>query len=418
MGPEPLSQPRGGGETGLPGEVGNAELGDRFSIDVQLPINPLEQMMLIDKKPGAVAGTWIYTLWRRINILNGANFSTTGPNPNLFTVCAGNQVLGDQPSANGYFWNFLADPHGMNTSGHTIPPNPLSALGHQYFSHGNYGGDGVVIGENRCVGFSWACYSTSLLNDRSFQEALETTMATAVIVQNPPFGQGSADSSNMQSHPTGGGVSAPPDRFNFMFDGRPFYGGYNAGLGGNSPGVLVSGQLYKFTQASMAQIDLPFRKTYPTAAFTGQLPLVDISSPATGDVLGTGTADAYKYCVAAAVNECRQGSAVGDVYVNAPYVRYPFCLTAAQNGNLTDEYDICIAGSNGVRDAITQVDMRNTDNEGHSTRILTKFRRARVLNVFDTPYVIPNGQWMIFEAHFAGDASLNKALLLGKIPPP
>jgi hypothetical protein len=222
----------------------------------------------------------------------------------------------------------------------------------------------------------------------------------------------------MQSHPTGGGVSAPPDRFNFMFDGRPYYGGYNAGLGGSSPGTLVAGQLYKFPQSSMAGIDLPFRKNYPTAAFSGQMPLVDISSIATGDILGSGTADAYKYCVAAAANECRQGSALGDVYVNAPYVRYPFCVTAAQNGNLTDEYDICISGSPLVRDAITQIDMRNTDNEGHSTRVLTKFRRARVLNVFDTPYILPNGQWMIFESHFGGDASLNKVIFLGKLPPP
>lgn len=168
----------------------------------------------------------------------------------------------------------------------------------------------------------------------------------------------------------------------------------------------------------MAAIDLPFRKTYPTAAFSGQTPLVDISSPATGDILGTGSADAYKYCVAAAANECRQGSAVGDVYVNAPYVRYPFCYISAQNLNLADEYDLCISGSFGVRDALTQTDMRYTDNEGHATRILSKFRRARVLNIFDTPNVLPNGQWMIFESQFPGDASLNKVYFLGKIPPP
>jgi hypothetical protein len=418
VGSEPFSQPHGAGETGLPGEMGNAQVGDRFATDVQLPINATEQMMLIAKTPGSVAGTWVYTLWRKINVGNGATFATTGPNPNLFTVCGANQVLSDQPSSNAFYWNFLADPHGMNTTGQTIPPNPTSANGHQFFAHGNFGGDSVPSGENRCVGFPWNCYQTVLLNGRDFVDVLESPMATGVQVLNPGFGQGSADSSDMQSHPTGGGVSAPADRFNFMFDGRPYYGGYNAGLGGNSPGTLVSGQLYKFPASSMAAIDLPFRKTYPTSAFTGQLPLVDISSPATGNVLGTGTQDSYKYCVAAAVNECRQGSAVGDVYVNAPYVRYPYCVIEPQNGNLYDEYDICISGSLAIRDAITQVNMQITDNEGHATRVLTKYRRARVLNIFDTPYVLPNGQWLVFEAHFAGDASLNKVYFLGKIPPP
>jgi len=418
VGSEPLSPPHGGGETGLPGEVGNAVVGDRFTTQVALAINATEQMMLIAKTPGAVPGTWVYTLWRRINILNGANFATTGPNPQLYTVCASDQVLEDQPSGYIIYWNFLADPHGMNSTGHTIPPNPTNSLGHQYVAHGNYGGDGVINTDNRCVGPSFGCYSTVILGDRTYQEAVEAPLATAIIVQNPTFGQGSADIFNMQSHPTGGGVSAPPDRFNYMFDGRPYYGDANAGLGGNSPGTLISGQLYKFPVSSMTAIDLPFRKTYPTAAFTGQLPLADISSPATGNVIGTGSADAYKYCIAAAVNECRQGSAVGDVYVNAPYVRYPYCVTSDQNANLTDDYDICISGSLSIRDGITQIDMRNTDNEGKATRVLTKFRRARVLNVFDNPYVLPNGQWMMFEGQFAGDASLNKVFFLGKIPPP
>jgi hypothetical protein len=237
----------------------------------------------------------------------------------------------------------------------------------------------------------------------------------------PWFGRGRADGSNHQSHLTGGGVAAPADRFNYMFDGRPYRGGFSSGTvsgTGSNPATLVGGQLYKFPSSAMPNIDLPFRKTYPTAAFSGQTPLVDASSPATGDVLRTDAADSYKYCVAAAANECRQGSSVGDVYVNAPYVRFPFCFVAAQNANLTDDYDICIGGSPMIRDAIMQIGMSNVDNEGHYQRVLTKMRRARTISVFDTPYVMPNGQWMIFESQFPGDGGINKAYLLGKIPPP
>jgi hypothetical protein len=398
--------------------MGNAELGDRFAVDVQLPINSTEQMMLIAKQPGAVAGTWVYTLWRRINASNNANFATTGPNPNLYTVCGANQVLSDPISGYEIYWNFLADPHGMNQTGQTIPPVPTSAYGHQFVSHGNFGLYGAAPSDTRCAPGEGDCYSTLLANGQPFEQVLQSPQATAVQIINAPFAQGTSDGGIYQSHPTGGGVAAPPDRFNFMFDGRPLYGSNSSGLGGNAPATLVAGQLYKFPKSSMNGIDLPYRKIYPTAAFSGQLPLVDISSPATGDVLGTGMADAYKYCVAAAANECRQGSAIGDVYVNAPYVRYPYCVIAAQNSNLYDEYDLCISSSFAIRDAVTQIDMSTTDSEGHATRVLTKFRRARTLNVFDNPYVLPNGQWMMFEGHFAGDASLNKVFFLGKIPPP
>ena len=168
----------------------------------------------------------------------------------------------------------------------------------------------------------------------------------------------------------------------------------------------------------MPNLDLPFRKLTPTAAFTGQSPLIDVSSPATGNVLPTDSTGSYKYCVAAAANECRAGSAVGDVYVNAPYVRYPYCFQSAQDGNLPNDYDLCISGSPAVRDAITQVATDKIDNTGAGTRILTKFVRARVLSPFWTPYVLPDGKWMTFESHLGGDGSVNKTYLIGKIPPP
>ncbi len=168
----------------------------------------------------------------------------------------------------------------------------------------------------------------------------------------------------------------------------------------------------------MAGTQLPFRKVYPTAAFTGQTPLTDVSSAAQGDVIGTGVADSFKYCVAQIAGVCRAGSAGGDTYVNAPHLDFPFCYQAAQNSNLSEQYDICISGSPAVRDAIVQVGMNDTDLDGRSLRILTKFARPRTLSVFHTPNVLPNGKWMMFESQLPGDASANKAIMLGKVPPP
>jgi hypothetical protein len=206
VGSEPLSPPHGAGETGLPGELGPAMLGDYFATQVQLPINSAEQMMLIAKTPGAVPGTWVYTLWRKINSANGANYATTGPNPSLYTVCGANQYLADQPSGESVLWNFLADPHGTNSTGQTIPPQPNSTLGHPFYSHGNYASNGTPNTDHRCAAGQYACYSTVLLNNLPFSQAIQSPLPTGVMVSNPGFGQtGAADYTNIQAHPTGGG---------------------------------------------------------------------------------------------------------------------------------------------------------------------------------------------------------------------
>ncbi len=417
---EPLSPNHGGGETGLPGELGPAQPGDRFQFEVQLPANNTEQAMLINKVPGVQPGTWIYTLWRDVNHAHGHFYYSTGPNPNLYTVCAANQIPSYQGAGNTWLWNFVDDPHGMNLDGTTIPPDPSSVNDHFFWSNGTWGATATSDAENRC-GSGENCYSMRLPDGRPFSHVISDLPLAGVGTKNVTFGQGSADLSNMQSHPTGGGTMASPELAKFMFDGRPYRGGYSSGSGGgtgSNPATLVSGQLYKFPATSMPNIDLPFRKIYPTSAFTGNLPLLDISSPATGNVLGTGPSDSYKYCVAAATNECRTGSSAGDVYVNAPYVRYPFCVQAQQAYNFPDEYDICIGGSPVVHDGIMQIAMDRVDNEGRFQRLLTKFNRARVLSPFYTPYVLPNGKWMIMESHLPGDASINKSFLLAKIPPP
>jgi hypothetical protein len=309
----------------------------------------------------------------------------------------------------------------MNATGQTIPPNPTGGPGHQVYTHGNYFTVGTASTDSRCQAGIYFCYGALLLNNGTFLEALEEPQVTAVQATLAGFGRGRFEPGNFQAHPTGGGIAAPPERVGYLFDARPYYGGASSGSGnglGSNPATLIAGQLYKFPATSMPNIDLPYRKIMPTSAFTGQLPLVDISSPATGNVLGTDTTDSYKYCVAAVANECRQGSAPGDVYVNAPHIQYPYCFIAGQNGNIFDDYDICIAGSLAIRDAITQTDGSQMDNEGKATRILTKFKRPRIQSVFDTTYVLPNAQWLIVDSQFPGDASLNKVYFLGKIPPP
>ncbi len=407
--------------TGLPGEMGDARVGDYFSTEVQLPINYLEQMRLIVKEPGAAPGTWVFTFQREINHPAGLNYAITGPNPVLYTLCNSMQNPGRIYAAATWMWNWGADPHGMNQDGTTIPSDNSNFNGHQFWSNGAWAAVEIPAVDPRCAGMQ--CYATRVPGGRPFLDVVTQTAPTAMIKSAPRFAGGAGlDESNLQSHVTSGGEIASPDRFAYLFDGRPYRGGYSSGspdgVSGSHPATLIAGQLYKFAIADLVNLELPFRKIYPTAAFSGRYPLIDVSSPVQGDQLGTGSEDSFKYCVVAIAGECRASSAVGDIYVNAPHVTYPFCFNSAQNNNLADEQDICISGSPSNRDGIVQVGMNDSDLTGVNQRVLTKFVAARVLSPFWTPYVLPNGKWMIFESQFSGDGTANKALMLGKIPPP
>lgn len=408
--------------TGAPGEMGDARLGDYFAIQVQLPINNLEQMRLIAKTPGVAPGTWVYTLQRDINHTGQHNYGPpTGPNPLLYTLCNSIQDPTRIYAAATWMWNWGADPHGMNVDGTTIPNDNTNFNGHQFWSNGAWAAVEIPAVDPRCAGMQ--CYATRVPAGRPFLSVVTQPAPTAMIRAAPRFAGGvGLDESNLQSHITSGGEVATADRFAYMFDGRPYRGGYSSGspdgVSGSHPARLVGGQLYRFSATDLSGIDVPLRKIYPTAAFSGRFPLTDVSSPARGDVLGTGTADSFKYCVPAVAGECRAASVVGEIYVNAPHVTYPYCYIAAQNLNLSDEQDLCISGSPANRDGIVQVGMNDSDLTGANQRVLTKFVAARVLSPFWTPYVLPNGKWMIFEAQFSGDGTANKALMLGKIPPP
>ncbi|MDQ6676905.1 MAG: hypothetical protein M3Z09_06385, partial [Acidobacteriota bacterium] len=219
---EPQSPSHGDGETGLPGEVGPALPGDRFAAQAQFSNSPIEQAMLIKKDPGAAPGTWIYTLWRDINHVSPQhNYSTTGPNPRLFTVCGANQIPTNYAAGAVWYWNFSADPHGMNETGLTIPPDFLSFNSHYFWANGNWVAYEEQTLDTRCTVGN--CYAARLGANRPFLDVVTQRQNSAVMTLYPKFGQaGAADNSNLQSHVTGGGDTAPPERAPYFFDGRPY----------------------------------------------------------------------------------------------------------------------------------------------------------------------------------------------------
>ncbi|MDQ2950312.1 MAG: hypothetical protein M3Y27_30970, partial [Acidobacteriota bacterium] len=263
------------------------------------------------------------------------------------------------------------------------------------------------------------CYQTRVGTD------LPTILMTPPSANpqfNPAFAgkRGSAQGDNTQSHPTGVGLhSSSADRAYFL-DGRPFNGGPLSGsdgitMGSNPATQPFGGQLWKFTSAQIPALD---RKFIPTLATVGRMALKDISSPATGDVIVTGPTDSYKYCAAYLPNECRMGSATGDVYVNAPYVTKPYCASPGQATPGGDDFDICIGNNAMVYNSVVEVGLLDNQGKGGSQRVLTKaFARNRLLSVFWHPNALPNGRWMLIDSPYAADGFRSEIFVV-KVPAP
>ncbi len=71
--------------------------------------------------------------------------------------------------------------------------------------------------------------------------------------------------------------------------------------------------------------------------------------------------DNYKFCVAYAVNECRSGSAAGDIFFNVPSaLTYPFCTGGDAPNPLNN--DVCITNAPSYSGTLMQLSTAGTDS--------------------------------------------------------
>ncbi len=142
-----------------------------------------------------------------------------------------------------------------------------------------------------------------------------------------------------------------------------------------------------------------------------------MSSPTQGGGITGTPADQYKYCVAIAAGECISGSQAGDVYVNAPYVEYPFCNFPSQASNMADEFDICVGDNGMIYNSLTQMNNSVVDPSGTSERMLGKgLSRARITQAFWHPHAIADSNWLYFKDDYAQD--IGDMVLLLQVPAP
>jgi len=106
------------------------------------------------------------------------------------------------------------------------------------------------------------------------------------------------------------------------------------------------------------------------SASSGGSALIDVSGP--GSQISDQPSDSYKYCVVDAVpGECRPGSKVGDIYINAPGVTHLTC--SGGDGPNPGNKDLCLGNFNPYYQAMEQLylsQLGTADATAHS-RVIT-----------------------------------------------
>jgi hypothetical protein len=388
-------------ESGAPGAIGNVALGDFFLLNE----GGSEIMRLIAI---SATNTMEWTFQRAYNNI----MSSSGPNPQLITQCNSNSQPWSVTEGGEWYWNYAADPHGLDTIGLTVTDDPNGLQSHFFIQNGSMVNSYTL--DSACGPPPAICYQNRLFSSipqlvAEGPQTVQTTNPAFNLVVPASFGNWT------QSHAAGPGWTPSPQNANVFYDGRPFNAGPLSGsatANGSNPATLVNGALWKFTAAQVPPLH---RKLNATFAFSGYKTLLDVSSPKQGGGITGTTADQYKYCVVNVAGECISGSSVGDVYINAPYVEYPFCNYPAQASNMADEFDLCIGDNGMTYNSITQMNKSMTDTTGASERMLTKgLSRARITVAFWHPHAIADSNWLYFKDDYA--QNVGDMILTAKVP--
>jgi chitodextrinase len=314
------------------------------------------------------------------------------------------QAVANQPTCAAFghliYWRFLSDPHGTDTTNTTVVVD-------YYFDgggHWDYGPLGRVTEQG-----SWAAVFGTV------EDHLNQPLSL-VLDDSPLFSgvKGISYGSTLSKHPSYHQVAgiAPSTELGWFMDALSFDGGqFYSTPAGATP---ISGQLYKWNPSSESP---PLsRKQLPTLAISGGYSLLDVSGPRSS--LSDGSADSYKYCVAFVAGECRAGSAAGDVYVNAPNVKYLNCV--GSDGPNPQNLDICVGNLGTYAQGIPQLFLGSdaADSTKRSRVITYGLTGLRQSFYYWTAKSLPDASWALFTRGLAqppfGDLL---TVWMAKLPP-
>lgn len=293
------------------------------------------------------------------------------------------------------WWNWKVDPHGQNL-GNNIRQDLDFDDGHCAYL------DDITVGANSWPEMKWqVLYKVRralippLTRGQVFYSAAGAPFAGKL---------GFVDPNTLQSHASLTQMNASEADKLWAIDARSFrpFGNFpGAAPEWSSKPVLVSGQLYKIPGAGFE------RKHLDTVVTSGAKLLLDISSPATGDVISDQPEHSYKYCVALKAGECRAGSSPGEIYANIPSLTKPFC---ADSIHAALANDICVWNVSQYAQGISQIGISRPDPLGQLGRVLSHgLSTYNSESGFWNARAAPDGRWLIME-------TLGQVFLL-KIPP-
>ena len=345
----------------------------------------------------------------------GFTSATAPPTPVQLSSRCSSRRFDYDASSSGWTWDFLSDPHGLNTDGTTMRMAPDYA---HPLPRPN-----LVVGTVNWVdkiGYGYAITDGPGYGAPNKYSQIGPSFAGVTGVT--PYEESS------QEHPSHPQDTAPSQEQKWFTDARP--------LSGPGPQLVdqatkVSGQLYKFSSVTGDGDNLTYiggpnaatgglnRKRQPTMAFCGAQPLTDISSAAQGNTITDDASSAYQYCVARVAGECRTGSSRGDIYVNCPYVSprpdNTFgCDFGRSEPSLAN--DICVYNTGAYLNAVAQLGFEHWDPNGGLARTLTKgLIRYRVVDVNENVHGLPDGSWLLLESNALQGA--RQEILAAKLPP-
>jgi hypothetical protein len=294
------------------------------------------------------------------------------------------------PPGCGSVWHFSADPHGTN-----IQADPNN-IGHAFMS------DKVAAGSNG-----------GAINVRTGPNfgALFPTPGKSAPYGLPILGHYPVAFENFVEDYTSEGKWDG----SWALNAKPIEGADNI-----TSFSKVSGQLYRVgmtvLDSGVAGTAGSRRKIFPTFAYCGSHPLVDIGGPTS--TIDDSAADSYKYCVAERAGECqdsahRRTTLAGEVYANCPGNDGTSCAGGEWNKGL------CVAELGSFSGPLSQINatMPQSSN-GQDVRPLTWGFRPFHFDGADSwsGRSLPDGSWIIVRAN-GYQRSVNADFLM-KMPPP
>lgn len=306
-------------------------------------------------------------------------------------------------------WNAVADPYGYNAAGNTVLEDANEKGCCHATRQNDVNVDVAIVYPARTPGEGY--YFTR------FNGIPAVFADPGFLTSQNPFFHGIAGvgaPNAVDSHPSHQqfAPNASVADLSWMGDARPFLGSDTFEFGSPSaPGTLVSGTLYKFTSSQAKRLH---PRILPTMAACGVNPLLDVSGASSS--ISTSSTDNYKYCVALTGGECVPGSNSGDVYVNCPQIKAPYCTYQGVGSSDPDTRDICVLDMGSMTMNATQVGITKVDIDGiYSRRVTAALSRYHWVNQFWNVKILPDGKSLIVMSSFL--QGQRNALLLVKLPP-